>query len=90
MRAHVDLHHCELLSSGISSNERIIVVSFLSVCANNIWELTPIQHFWLRIKIYCNTLSSIVLVCSSYFLAIRFSSPKSFDSKCVIATDKNT
>ena len=41
---------------------------------NNIWELTPIQHFWL--KIYCNMLSSLVLVCSSYFLAIHFLSPK--------------
>ena len=87
---HVDLHHCEPLSSGSSSNERVIVGSFLSVCANNIWELMPIQHFWLQIKICCNTLSSLVLVCSSYFPAIRFSSPKSFDSKCVIATDKNT
>ena len=66
-----------------------IVVSFLSVCANNIWKLT-IQYLWLQIKIYCNTLSGIVHVCSSYFPAIRFSSPKSFDSKCVIATDKNT
>ena len=61
-------------SSRISSNERVIVVSFLSVCENNIWELTPIQHFWLQIKIYCNTLSSLVLICSSYFPAVRFSS----------------
>ena len=58
----------------ISSNEKVIVVSFLSVRANNIWELmrrccsnTPLQHFWFQIKVYCNMLSSRVLVVARTF-----------------------
>ena len=65
------------VASLLTSNERVVLVSFLStvlrITSGNLRRFSP--FVLLQIKIYCYTLSSLVLVCSSCFPAIATLAP---------------